>query len=89
MADTNQTLHPKVNDAWRKHDEWLETGGKEAMRQVRESNLIVNISDQLYAAEGEGFKRGYQDGYKKGYLKGQEDLKRQQSEPQVPEPPVS
>lgn len=88
MADTGQQLHPFVQAAWKKHDEWLENGGDSAMRQVREANLISNVSEQLYAAEGEGFKKGHTAGWKKGYEDGVA-AERRKNEPQPPEPPTS
>jgi hypothetical protein len=87
MADTNQSLHDGVTRAWNKHDEWLESGGENAQRRVQEANLMVNVSMELYAAEGVGFKRGWNDGYKAGYEKAVADEKRKQNEVKVPEAP--
>jgi hypothetical protein len=55
-----------VNDIFKAHQEWLDKGGDQAVKAVREANLVAMIDAGLRAVEAASYQRGSGDGYRLG-----------------------
>lgn len=63
-------MHRHVDTIFRQHEEWLESGGENALQVVKTSNLMALVSQGLELAEGEGERAGHRRGLEEGITRG-------------------
>lgn len=71
-------MHPRVEEIWRNHQQWLEEGGENAVQVIRDMNLISFMTQGLERAEAAVQEEAYRRGHRAGYAKALADAKRGQ-----------
>lgn len=77
-------MHPRVNDVFKEHQEWLDKGGSQSILAVQNANLVAMMDQALNACEAEAYQRGSSDGYRVGVKFGWDDCVKANTGPGSP-----
>lgn len=69
-------MHPVVQEIWKNHQEWLDAGGENAVRTIKDMNLISFMTQGVERAEAAVQEAAYRRGHVAGYKKALADAER-------------